>query len=528
MDVNVTDDDPPTFGQDASPATAETDLSYTFSIPVEDNIGVAEVWVEYWYGDGPRTREGLNSTIGPVWEHWMVVKATLDDLHYIFGSSDTSRNTNTTEERTVDVIDINGPQLINEGTGRTATTGDPFEFTITVGDNVGLKGATVWYAFGDEELVPEDMEVVSAWPSGNVLYSLIIHVPADAVGNITYRWEVEDLYGNVLVSNTEYVRVVDDDDPVIVEDRTAEVAHMGSPFTILVTVSDNVGVGLVEVGYTLGDDDPVTVTMAPGTEGTHSHTIAIPAYVAGPLSYRIRVVDLAGNEFNGTPREVPMLDASPPEVLGLTWSDPVKGLDLTVVLDATDNVGVVYASILYRFGDGGRTRLDMDEQLEAVIAVPRRPAGDLHMVLTVGDEAGNQVVGEETIVPLVNAAPVWGQVPVWTLTEEEEGVMDLEPFLSDANDEVGGLTVVCDDDTVTVEGLVLRALYDEAMADWSVAVTVSDGEDDTVTDVVVHIVNVNDAPVIVSLSPANGTRYKEGRTVTFTVEATDEDPGPVL
>ena len=61
------------------------------------------------------------------------------------------------------------------------------------------------------------------------------------------------------------------------------------------------------------------------------------------------------------------------------------------------------------------------------------------------------------------------------------------------------------------------------MADWTVRLTVSDGEDGAEAEVVVHVVNVNDAPVIVSISPDNGTTYREGKTVTFTVVATDEE-----
>ncbi|MCK4971097.1 MAG: hypothetical protein KAS77_11230, partial [Thermoplasmata archaeon] len=251
----------PWFGADTSPDKAETDLSYTFSVSVEDNVGVGVVWVEYWYGDGEPTRMNMTLASDTAWEHWMVVNATLEDLHYVLGCSDLAGNVNTTGVRTVDVVDINGPVIINEGTGRTATTGDPFEFTVTVGDNVGVKGATVWFAFGDGELEPVAMEVVSEWPSGNVLFSLVMDVPANATGNITYRLEVEDLYGNVQTTNIEYVRVVDDDLPVIVEDRTPQEAYTGETFTFNVTVTDNVGIASVEVTYHMPDVNRWTVTM---------------------------------------------------------------------------------------------------------------------------------------------------------------------------------------------------------------------------------------------------------------------------
>ncbi|MCK4970197.1 MAG: hypothetical protein KAS77_06715, partial [Thermoplasmata archaeon] len=202
--IDVIDNDVPAFGEDASSDTADTDMLYTFSISVWDNIEVAEVWVEYRYGDGETTRLNLTSATGSTWEDWMIVADTLDDLHFIFRCNDTSGNENSTIERTVDVIDINGPHIINEGTKSWATTGEPFEFTLTAHDNVGLKSCILWYALDDGELAPVEMEVIEANPpSGNTLYSLWIDVPSDQSMNITYRYEIEDLYGNVFLTHED-------------------------------------------------------------------------------------------------------------------------------------------------------------------------------------------------------------------------------------------------------------------------------------------------------------------------------------
>ncbi|MCK5252500.1 MAG: hypothetical protein KAQ96_06100, partial [Thermoplasmata archaeon] len=319
----------PWFGADTSPDTAETDLSYTFSVSVEDNVGVGTVWVEYWYGDGEPTRMNMTLASDTVWEHWMVVNATLEDLHYVLGCSDLAGNVNTTGVRTVDVVDINGPVIINEGTGRTATTGDPFEFTVTVGDNVGVKGATVWFAFGDGELEPVAMEVVSEWPSGNVLFSLVMDVPANATGNITYRLEVEDLYGNVLTTNIEYVRVVDDDLPVIVEDRTPQEAYTGETFTFNVTVTDNVGIASVAVTYNTPDVKRWTVPMD-GEGDAYTYSLVYPEDKWGPLEYQFVLTDLSGNVVNSTWMTVTVLDALPPEVRDVSWTEPLKGTEVTV------------------------------------------------------------------------------------------------------------------------------------------------------------------------------------------------------
>ncbi|NIP36035.1 MAG: hypothetical protein GWN18_13820, partial [Thermoplasmata archaeon] len=108
------------------------------------------------------------------------------------------------------------------------------------------------------------------------------------------------------------------------------------------------------------------------------------------------------------------------------------------------------------------------------------------------------------------------------LTEGEEGELDLAPYLSDANDAVSSLTLSCGDGNVSVDGLVLRGLFDVS-GERVLLVTVSDGDDAVDAEVHVRVANVNDAPVITGLSPVNGTRLKAGGTVTLTVEAWDED-----
>ncbi|MCK5413852.1 MAG: hypothetical protein KAJ35_00570, partial [Thermoplasmata archaeon] len=39
----------------------------------------------------------------------------------------------------------------------------------------------------------------------------------------------------------------------------------------------------------------------------------------------------------------------------------------------------------------------------------------------------------------------------------------------------------------------------------------------------IHVVNVNDQPVIKSFLPADGTKYKKGKTIVFTIDVSDED-----
>ncbi|MCK4969206.1 MAG: hypothetical protein KAS77_01715, partial [Thermoplasmata archaeon] len=533
-DVNVTDNDPPTFRVNISPAAAETGLTYVFSITVRDNIWVDEVWVDYWYGEGEVTRMTMPFYSGDTRAGSIIVEDTLDDLHYVFGSNDISGNTNFTHEYTVEVIDINGPEIVNEGTNHTATTGDPHEFTITAIDSLGLRSATLWYAFGEGELVPEEMEAIVEHPSsGNVLYSLVIDVPSDLAGNITYRYEIEDLYGNVQLTHVDIIRVRDNDPPEIVEDRTPGEVGMGEDLTFVVVVSDNVGFWSVEVEYSVADGDPVTAEMAPdGTEGAHTLTIGVAIDEMGPISYRFMVMDRGWNEVNGTQRQVSVVDGIPPELEHSNGELLVsKGQDCELHVTVRDNIGVGRVIISYRFSEGTEESVPMertpsggDTYCEVMIPVPRWVEGPLFYRFTAEDAAGNANVTEWFEGTCVNRPPeLKGDPPIWYVTEEVTATLDLTDHIVDGNDHATALTAACDAPGIDVSGLVLQTRYDSWVPEHRLEVRVTDGEDTLWFNVTVRVTNVNDAPIIRSVSPENGSKYKEGKVLNMSVDVDDED-----
>ncbi|UCC92271.1 MAG: hypothetical protein JSW25_06245, partial [Thermoplasmata archaeon] len=252
-----------------------------------------------------------------------------------------------------------------------------------------------------------------------------------------------------------------------------------------------------------------------------THTFGLP----GVYTVTLRVSDAEGN-WDEAEVQVTVIDVTPPTITyEATVLEAISGMPLTLTIDASDDVGVEEACAVIRYGDGDAENLSMRPTASHTVEidVPRDPEGDLTFHFAACDGAGNWFTTEQYTITLLNAAPEWGDLPVWTITEEQDATLDLAPYLSDANDAVDDLTVVCDDDTVTVEGLLLKARYDEAVEDWTIGLTVSDGEDGTDLDVTVHIVNVNDAPFVVYIQPNNGTKYEEGKKVTLSVEATDED-----
>ncbi len=525
-DVTIRDNDPPII-DDVTPSMATSGDEFTFSLNARDNINLSDVKVEYWYGiAGVRKNVTLMHVSGDQWSHSITVPSdSLDTLHYFLYAIDNSSNHATTEIKDVVVIDNDLPILGTEGTVDTATTGETLTFSLEARDNIDIEDVWVVYWYGNGPLIRLNLDL----SEGDLWEATIVIV--DTIEDMHYTIGVVDTSGNLNSTSERTVDIVDNDGPEIVGDGTPHTCTTGDALTFSVTVGDNIGIASVKVVYAYGDNAPTSTAMEVGaSDGSgnimYSLGIDVPPDSLASLVYHLIVEDLSGNVQTGAESEVTVSDNDGPTVDYVSAvSEALRGLQLTLTIEASDNIGVTEAFVIVRYGSGSAENLSMESSASYSIAldVPRHPGGDLRFFFSARDEAGNWFSTSEYTISLVNALPEWDDIPQWSITEEQEATLDLEPYLSDANDEMTDLTVECDDATITVDGLVLKALFDEAGEDRTIQLTVSDGEDEAVIDVVVHIVNVNDAPLVVSISPEDGAKYKEGKMVTFAVEATDED-----
>jgi hypothetical protein len=101
-----------------------------------------------------------------------------------------------------------------------------------------------------------------------------------------------------------------------------------------------------------------------------------------------------------------------------------------------------------------------------------------------------------TVVP-VNDAPVITDIPDQIVTEDQEFILDLTPYVADVDNNVTQLTASSDSTYVAANGLSLQMLYSVgAMGGETVTVTVSDLRLNAYTSFNVSISPVNDAPTI--------------------------------
>jgi len=526
VSIPVIDNDKPVFGVDSSDTEATTGEVFTFNLQVTDNVELVQVRLIYWFGTGTAENVSIANVTDKRWMHEISIPDdSIEPLNYRFEAVDSSTNWNITVERAVDVVDNDLPFFGDDQTPTGATTGEEFTFAVYLYDNIDVMEADIVYKYGSGVTT----KVILIEGEADIWEATI--TIEDTLDDLTYEITVVDTSGNLNNTLGGSVEITDNDLPVILDDSTAAIATTGDVFEFQVMVLDNIAVGSAEVVYTFEGNTPVKTTLEVVetlVNGSVRYSLAIDIHHRGlaPLSYHFVVVDTSSNTYVSTTKSVTVLDNDSPEIYhDQKETEALKGLRFTFGIIVEDNIRVTDMHMVLRYGSDPTQNLTMTRSLgiRIPIEVPRHASGDMTYYFSATDEAGNWNSTVEYILVLKNAAPKWNNIPLWSITEEQNATLDLWPYLSDANDDVTSLSVKCDDPSITVNGLKLKARYDEVVDDWTIKLTVSDGEDETEIDVDVHIVNVNDVPQVVSIFPENGTKYGEGKKITFTVSATDEE-----
>jgi PGF-CTERM protein len=514
----------PEFLEDSTPFTATTGDPFTFNISILDHYSVGNVNVEYWFGDsGEHTNRTMVLSSGDrqrgSWVHEITIPSdSLDALYFYFSAIDKVGLRNRTAQRMVNVTDNDGPSIEPIDMYSQVTTGQSLSLAATVTDNFGVRGVWLTCRYQDNLTLIYNHSMVpsSVDPMGNGSYIIDnTTVGSHTTSSLVYTFQAVDIHGQWNDTSPITVVVVDDDGPDLIEDLSDDVATTGDHYHARVRVSDNIGVALVN---STASWTPIDVDG--NGNGIYELEIAIDADYVGRFYLGITVTDTSGNEayYELTSREV--VDDDPPEIGYMhdvdTWG---KGVVYPVPLDVDDNIGVDGIFVEYRIGDGEV----VNESAESVFGIPvtRHPEGDLTFLIAAVDEAGNWAWTSSYIVTLINIVPEVADIPVWEVVESSDAELDLSSYITDGNDE--DLILECSDEDVSVEGLVLKVRHDTVVPAYTVTITVSDGEDETQAEVTIHVVAVNDPPVITERLPANGTRVKEGKKVILSVTTEDEE-----
>jgi hypothetical protein len=156
-------------------------------------------------------------------------------------------------------------------------------------------------------------------------------------------------------------------------------------------------------------------------------------------------------------------------------------------------------------------------------------------VFATRDAAGNWNRTEVAERELRNIPPTLVDLDVWEVTEGERAGLNLLLFIQDPNDYLEDHVIGCEHPNVTLDGFLLQVRHDVWVPDYVVEVSIADVVDTTWHNITIHIIEVNDPPVIVQLrfngnvfDPASRiVTLREGKGNVIAAIADDEEGDPL-
>ncbi|UCG69800.1 MAG: Ig-like domain repeat protein, partial [Thermoplasmata archaeon] len=189
QDITVTDNDPPTLIYENSDTTAITGGSFEFNATFEDNIGIAEVEVFYWFGEDSVTSAIMTGT--DVYTHSITIpNDSIEPLHFYIVARDSHGNALQIGQRSVPITDNILGTLSNDQSDTSGKEDKEFNFQIDASDNVGISQVTVTYWFGEDDSKKKTMLLTAT--DGTYTGSI---VPSES-GTLHYYFQLVDEAGN--------------------------------------------------------------------------------------------------------------------------------------------------------------------------------------------------------------------------------------------------------------------------------------------------------------------------------------------
>jgi len=229
-----------------SPITGE---DYNFTVEVDDNIAVSQVFLNYDFEDG--------------WNNVSMIYSSNDDLYYIVISTpagasifnfyvsakDTSNNWAETGINDLAVIDNINPSIDTDNSPSEGTTGDSYIFNIIASDNIAVDSVNI--SWSHDSL---SNNLVLSYNAGVWSGTIILD---NSIENMYYSIQATDTSLNYIRSEIKTVTVTDNDLPSSTLDDIIEYWNNfdDNPLQLTCIASDNNGVKEVNLFYQYSDDN---------------------------------------------------------------------------------------------------------------------------------------------------------------------------------------------------------------------------------------------------------------------------------
>jgi hypothetical protein len=346
--IDVVDNSPPDILNDLTDTIAYTGDPFTFRIDVTD-FNNLQVKVDYKYGpSGTVIPVMMNKGAGNQFTIQItVLNTTTLDIYYKFSANDTMMNwKNTTWYPSVPVIDNKMPNLYNNITATTATTGDPFTFSVDSDDNIGVLGGVVKYKYG-----PTGSETSLALTKSGVTYSNTINID-HTLTPLIYLFNFNDASNNWNNASNIWtvVTITDNDPPVFELDASDAVAYTGTVFNFILKFNDNILTNSAHVEYWYGTSSTHSLLTLIKDGNYFNGSIIIQTNSLVKLNYKFHFNDTNPlNAKSTSPVQIDVLDnINPTAISGSRNIQTTTGESFEIWANFDDNIGVNSVKVYYK------------------------------------------------------------------------------------------------------------------------------------------------------------------------------------
>jgi len=339
--VTVSDNDNPSLVADNSDASGTTGDTFSFDVTVSDNVGVGGVNTSWTHGSLSGNLALSNDGDG-TWSGSITLDDNLGNLIYKIQVNDTSNNYVHSSQQSKSVTDNDNPSLVADNSDGSGTTGDSFNFDITTSDNIDVDSVNISWSHGSlsGNLALND-DGDNTWSNSITL--------DNSLNNLIYRVQVNDTSNNYVRGSQQSKSVTDNDNPSLVADNSDTSGTTGDTFSFDVTVSDNVGVGSVNISWSHGSLSG-NLALSNDGDGTWSGSITLDDNL-GNLIYKIQVNDTSNNYVRGSQQSKSVTDNDNPQIADVSATPDTQDIGgyVNITATITDNVaiGEVYLHITY-------------------------------------------------------------------------------------------------------------------------------------------------------------------------------------
>jgi hypothetical protein len=343
-------------------------------------------------------------------------------ITYTVYFNDTANNPNSSLAMVITVTDDDAPTYNWIIQPTDANTGDSVVVSLEALDNIGVASYKI-NIDGTEYDLTQDGD----------FYNYTINVPSDSTASIVYNITFTDAAGNLVTTPDTIITVTaqDNEQPNFIWILHPDTGTTGDALEISLLATDNVGITL----YMIDIDGTQHDLVRDGDY--YNYTFILPTDSTTDVTYFVFFNDDANNPIAAPDTIITVTDNDAPTgLVDTSDTTATTGDSFNFEVDATDNIGIHEVHVVYWFGTGTPTNATMTGTgpYNLDITIPSDSLDTLHYYFTIGDEAGNWLMGTQVDISITDneAATISNEASDESGKEGEEFT-----FQIDASDNVG-------------------------------------------------------------------------------------------